>query len=59
MIDALTRLGELLKELARADKPNPDGRNQHEVASDGVTQPRQPSPYAEALQSTGIGRVAQ
>lgn len=50
------RTGELLKDLARADKPNPDGRNQHEVASDGVTQPRQPSPYAEALQSTGISR---
>ncbi|GIK83038.1 MAG: hypothetical protein BroJett024_41430 [Alphaproteobacteria bacterium] len=50
------RTGELLKELARADKPNPDGRNQHEVTSDGVTQPKLPSPYAEALQSTGISR---
>jgi hypothetical protein len=39
--------------MAMQGKPE---RNQHEVTSDGVTQPRQPSPYAKALQSTGISR---
>lgn len=61
------RVGELLKELARAETPNPQGRNQHEVTSPEVTQPRRPSisemampkgpsPYASALAEHGISR---
>lgn len=47
------RVGELLKELARAVVPNPKGNNQ--VASNGGTQP---SPYAEALTANGMSRQA-
>ena len=60
------RVGELLKELARADVPNPTGRNQHEVTSTDKTQPqpsisdmaraRGPSPYAAALADQGMSR---
>lgn len=49
------RVGELLKELARADAPNPSGRNQHEVTSVRETQPTQ-SPYAAALEEHGMSR---
>jgi hypothetical protein len=48
------RTGELLKDLARAETPNPIGKNGHQVASNGVTQPR--SPYAAALESSGLSR---
>ena len=48
------RAGELLKELARAEAPNPTGTNQHEVKSTPKTQPK--SPYASALSETGISR---
>lgn len=44
------RAGQLLKELERADKPNPEGlggKSRKTVTSDDVTQ--QKSPYAEAL----------
>lgn len=60
------RVGELLKELARAETPNPEGRNQHEVTSTDGTQPqpsisemarsRGPSPYAAALADQGMSR---
>lgn len=61
------RVGELLKDLARAETPNPEGRNQHVVTSPEETQPRQPSiseqampkgpsPYAAALSEHGISR---
>jgi len=59
------RVGELLKELARAEVPNPGGRNQHEVTSDDGTQPlsisemarcKGPSPYAAALAEQGMSR---
>lgn len=60
------RVGELLKELARAETPNPSGRNQHQVASTDETQPqpsisdqaraRAPSPYAAALSEQGMSR---
>src|SRR5690606_17830774 len=46
------KAGELLKALARADAPNPGGRNQHEVTSNDRTQPT--SPYNQALESTGL-----
>lgn len=49
------RVGELLKELARADAPNPGGVNQHEVTSARVTQ-APASPYASALSAHGISR---
>lgn len=48
------RAGELLKELARADAPNPAGKNQHEVTSNDRTQAQ--SPYAAALADTGMSR---
>lgn len=50
------RTGELLKELARATPQEVAKAGGHAKAatSDGETQ--QPSPYAEALQSTGISR---
>lgn len=49
------KFGELLKELARANVPNQAGTNQ--VTSNRATQPpQQLSPYAEALQRTGISR---
>jgi len=48
------RTGELLKDLARATAPNPQGSNQHkEVTPNDAEQPT-PSPYASALQQTGI-----
>lgn len=53
-IRAEHRTGKLLEELARAKTPNPSGKNQHEVTSNGATQPQ--SQYAEALQRTGISR---
>jgi len=34
------RVGELLKDLARAETPNPEGRNQHVVTSPEETVPR-------------------
>ncbi len=49
------RAGQLLKEMARADAPNPSGKNQHEVASNDVTQPDK-SAYATALESSGLSR---
>jgi hypothetical protein len=62
------RVGELLKELARAEVPNPAGLNQYEVTSEGVTQPLSisemarckgaPSPYAAALEQQGMSRQA-
>ncbi len=49
------RTGELLRELARAQAPNPRGTNQHsEVMSKGATQPK--SDYAATLDRTGISR---
>lgn len=49
------RTGELLRELERADAPNPAGNNQHrEVVSNNATQPK--SPYAETLDRAGISR---
>lgn len=60
------RVGELLKELARAETPNPSGRNQHQVTSTDETQPqpsiseqaraRGPSPYSVALSEQGMSR---
>lgn len=46
--------GLLLKELARAETPNPSGRNQHEVTSQERTQPA--SPFAQTLADTGMSR---
>lgn len=48
------RTGELLAAMQRADAPNAQGKNQHEVISHGATQPT--SEYAAALESTGISR---
>ncbi len=50
------RTGELLKQLARSSSPNAAGRNGKEVASNRATQPPLASPYAEALQQSGISR---
>ncbi|MDR2880495.1 MAG: hypothetical protein LBV29_01145, partial [Azoarcus sp.] len=50
------RVGELLKELARAPTPNPNGiggKSRKIVTSEVVTQQSQ---YAEALESNGISR---
>ena len=85
-IRAERRPGELLKDLARAETPNPKGVNQYQVTSTPVTQPKpaksnsehfgsgrasgesrgksakstpltqQSSPYAEALETTGMAR---
>lgn len=52
------RVGELLKDLARADAPNPQGvggRAGKVVTSDAGTQQ---SPYAETLERQGISRQA-
>lgn len=54
-LEAEIKAGKLLKELARAETPNPVGANQHEVASQPVTEP--PSPFAAALDRTGISRM--
>lgn len=61
------RVGELLKDLARAETPNPAGKNQHVVTSADGTQPQSiseqarckgPSPYATALAEQGMSRQA-
>ena len=52
------RTGELLKELARATAPNPEGaggRAHKVVASNDGTQ-QAPSPYADTLARAGISR---
>lgn len=51
------RSGELLKELARADYNRSPGRGGKESASNDTTQiPAEKSPYAEALERTGVSR---
>lgn len=49
------RTGELLRDMARAEAPNPDGANQYgQVISNDAIQPQ--SEYALALESAGISR---
>ena len=48
------KAGDLLATMQRASKPNPAGKNGHEVTSNRATQPR--SEYASALERTGISK---
>lgn len=51
------RCGELLRELERASPVrNPAGSNQHVVRSASSTQTQTKSPYAQALDDTGMSR---
>ena len=49
------RTGELLKELGRAETPNPAGHNGRDVMAQAEPQPAA-SPYAQTLADTGIPR---
>lgn len=48
------KAGDLLASMKRAERPNPTGRNGHEVTSHRATQPR--SEYTQALQTSGLSK---